>query len=229
MKPHTPTVESYRILQDSGETGHEPLFAALRRVELSPIFSSGEIGPAYSQQLVMRTGIDAVAVIPYVPHADPLQTRVVLRVGQRAAVWLRRMMDLPIAEPEAPARLREVVAGVREWGEYGEAGLKRRAAEELHEEIGLRVSCEELHALGCGFFPSPGIYPEKIYPYRLLLSAAQCEQISAVGDGSSSEAGAATETPTLKEALTLCAGNALQDLKTEICLRRLLAYLRQEL
>lgn len=212
------TVVDYIVVADSGETA-EKKFAELRYVEMQTVMSDGSKGEPQKLIILMRKGIDAVVALPYARVGA--QVLVALRAGQRAAVWLRRHMPLAVAEPNAPALLWECVAGVREWEDKGEEGLRHRAREELEEEIGIAVEESRLQPLGPGAFPSPGMYPERIFFFAVELTENELRSAHAQGDGSSSEAGADVRVLTLKDALRECRSGVITDQKTELALRRL--------
>ena len=211
-------VVDYVVLADSGETAQEK-FAELRHVELQSVMSDGARGEAQKLMILMRKGIDAVVALPFARVGSDIL--VALRAGQRAAVWLRRTMPLAIPEPQAPALLWECVAGVREWQDHGETGLRHRARDELEEEIGIAIVAERLQPLGPAAFPSPGMYPERIFFFSVELSEKELRGAHARGDGSSSEAGAEVRVMTLLEALAECRSGEIVDQKTELALRRL--------
>jgi len=225
-KPYSaPIVVDYQILTDTKETGKER-FASLRQLQIKPIFSDGTQGEQHPCAVLMRHGIDAVMIVPYVLK-NPIETSLVLlRHGQRPAVWLRRHMDLPIQEPDAPARLCELVAGIREWHEHGMEGLLSRACIELKEEVGLHVNPQDLVPLGPGFLPSPGLFPEKIFPFCIELSQDTLQQANPLGDGGVQEMGASIEIMTLKDAILQIDQGIIIDAKTELGLLRLMRFLK---
>jgi ADP-ribose pyrophosphatase len=114
---------------------------------------------------------------------------------------------------------------VLEPGEVGLDALRRRAADEAHEEAGLRVDPATLEPLGGPFFPLPGIVSEKIFllagevarPPGAAVRAAPGE-----GDGSPLEEGAYLVWRELGEALAACERGEIEDAKTELAIRRLL-------
>lgn len=217
-------VVDYKIITDTKETGKEH-FASLRQLQIKPIFSDHTQGEQHPCAVLMRHGIDAVMVVPYV-RQEPIETSLVLlRYGQRPAVWLRRFMELPIQEPDAPARLCELVAGIREWHEHGIEGLRKRACIELQEEVGLHISPEDLVPLGPGFLPSPGLFPEKIFPFCVELSLSALQQANPLGDGGIQEMGASIEIITLQDAIQRVDQGLIIDAKTELGLLRLMRFL----
>ncbi|MGH1341464.1 MAG: NUDIX hydrolase [Nannocystales bacterium] len=166
-----------------------------------------------------RKGPDAVVVALY--HREPGgRVVVLLREGLRPALWLGRPPEeLPLAEPRRIS-LTEVVAGIIERTDVGEAGIRARAAAEAYEEAGFRIDPAAVQFLGAGTFPSPGSMPEKFW-----LTAAQVEDPTAAEvaptDGSPMEEGARCRWMLLPEAIEACVRGDIEDCKTELVLRRL--------
>lgn len=164
-------------------------------------------------------GPDAVVVALYHRGADGRVT-VLLREGLRPALWLGRPPEsLPVGETRR-IMLTEVVAGIVERGDVGEAGIRARAAAEAHEEAGFRIDPAKVQFLGAGTFPSPGSMPEKFW-----LTAAEVEDPSAAEvaptDGSPMEEGATCRWMPLADAIAACVRGDIEDCKSELALRRL--------
>jgi ADP-ribose pyrophosphatase len=116
--------------------------------------------------------------------------------------------------------LTELVAGVLEPEDLGEAGLRARAAAEVLEEAGFAVAPEAIELLGAGgLYPSPGAMVEKFYFACVEVDPAAQQPLS--GDGSPMEEGAQTRWVRLDDALAALLRGELMDLKTELGLRRL--------
>jgi len=164
-------------------------------------------------------GPDAVVLALYHRDSDGRVT-VLLREGLRPALWLGRPPEsLPIGETRR-IMLTEVVAGIVERGDVGEAGIRARAAAEAHEEAGFRIDPARVQFLGAGTFPSPGSMPEKFW-----LTAAEVEDPSAAElaptDGSPMEEGARCRWMPLSDAIAACVRGDIEDCKSELVLRRL--------
>jgi ADP-ribose pyrophosphatase len=115
----------------------------------------------------------------------------------------------------------EIVAGLLEENEKGEAGLRQRAAAELREEAGFTVSPAAIELLGAPFFVAPGIISEKIF-----LAAVDVTGLTnslAEGDGTPMEEGGVLHWRTLASIEAALADGTIQDAKTELALRRFLA------
>jgi ADP-ribose pyrophosphatase len=115
--------------------------------------------------------------------------------------------------------LTELVAGIVEEGDHGEAGLRTRAAAEVLEEGGFVVDPETITLLGAGMLPSPGCLVEKYYFAAVEVDPTTQQHLE--GDGSPMEEGATTRWLTLDEALAACIDGRISDLKTELGVRRL--------
>lgn len=113
----------------------------------------------------------------------------------------------------------ELVAGIVETGDHGEAGLRVRAAHEVHEEAGFAIDPARVILLGAGAAPAPGLLVEKFYFTAVEVDPQA--QTALVGDGSPMEDGATTRWMELDEVIAACVRGEIYDLKTEACLRRL--------
>jgi len=95
----------------------------------------------------------------------------------------------------------------------------RRGALEAKEEAGFPTRPEDVHLLGAGFFPTPGVTDEKVF-----LAEAEVDPLTAgaiEGDGSVMEEGASVIVRELAEAIEACRTGAIPDVKTEVGLLRL--------
>lgn len=200
-------------------------FARLRRCTVQNLREDGSRSQPYALDMLERpVGADAVAVLAYQLGQGPGRpVRVLLRRGLRPVPRLGRAGE-PLREGEVPPiNFLEVVAGVLEAGDMGEAGLRHRAAEELLEEAGLRVSSDQVTRLGPPVYNALGIMAERIY---LCAAPARLDDLEPPpGDGTPLEEGSVPEVYTLAEALEMCAAGGIQDAKTELVLRRLAAWL----
>jgi ADP-ribose pyrophosphatase len=115
--------------------------------------------------------------------------------------------------------LTELVAGIVEEDDHGEAGLRTRAAAEILEEGGFVVDPETILLLGAGMLPSPGCLVEKYYFAAVEVDPTTQQHLE--GDGSPMEEGATTRWLTLDEVLAACMDGRISDLKTELGVRRL--------
>ena len=194
-------------------------FLHVRRLRLCNVHPDGTRSTEWVCDFVERKkGVDAVVVVVHRPGADGVD--VLLRWGLRPAVVLGRPAErLPLAEAPRSLWFCEVVAGIVEVGERGDAAVRQRAVDEVWEEAGLRIAPSALVWLG-STFPSPGMTSER---YLLWAVEVPPEAVAHLppGDGSPMEEGARLEWVSLDEALARCLRGELEDAKTEVILRRL--------
>lgn len=117
----------------------------------------------------------------------------------------------------------EIVAGLLEPTDSGEAGLRHRAAEEVLEEAGYHVSADSIRMLGQPFFVAPGIISEKIF--LCCVDVTGLEAGPPEGDGSPLEEGGAQRWRSRRDLEAAIASGEIQDAKTELGLHRLLVML----
>ena len=194
-------------------------FLALRRLRLRNLRDDGSVSAAYTCDYVVRPyGQDAVIVVVWCRNADGT-IAVLLRDGLRPPLFFGRRPDVaPLPEPAASPWSRELVAGILEVGDHGEAGLRARACAEVAEEAGFEVSPAMVQILGAGTYPSPGGKIEKFYFTAVEVIATTQQPLP--GDGSPMEEGATTCWMPLDAAIQACVTGELCDGKTEIGLRR---------
>lgn len=187
-------------------------FLLLRRMRLRMILADGSRTQEGTWDYVERPmGLDAVVVALYRRRAGAVE--VLLRSGLRVPVQFGR--------PHPPPGLLfpELVAGILERGEESAAAAQRRAADEALEEAGLRIEASGVEMLGPPLYPTPGMCAELFHFVR--AEVRDQEPALPQGDGSPFEEGARLEWVALDEALARCARGEIQDLKTELGLRRL--------
>jgi ADP-ribose pyrophosphatase len=198
-------------------------FLRIRQVHLQNRRCDGSLSPPYFCEFVDRPGYGTDAVVIALWHRQAGgELQVLLRKGLRPALRYGRPADrLPIAEPAPFLLFTELVAGIIEDSDHGEAAIRERAASEAYEEAGLRVSADAVQFLGSRVFPSPGMSPECFY-----LTCAEVDPSQATlppGDGSPMEEGSQQRFVPLTEALAMCDHGEITDAKTELGLRRLAA------
>jgi ADP-ribose pyrophosphatase len=192
-------------------------FLAIRRLRLRNRRDDGSASSPYICDAIVRPyGQDAVVVCVFAQA--PL--RVLVRDGLRPAITLGRDPAVaPLPEPPPALVVTELVAGILEVGDRGEAGLRQRAAHETREEAGFVVDPASIVVLGAGTLPSPGCMVEKFYFTAVEVDPAA--QLPLEGDGSPMEEGATTRWLPLDDAIAACTRGDIADLKTELGLRRL--------
>ncbi|WP_434381242.1 NUDIX hydrolase [Melittangium boletus] len=221
MRTDTGTaVTDIEIIEDFSSTARcDEGFLRLRRLRCRNRRADGSVSEVYRVDVVDRPRLDAVAVVVFRRGASGLE--VLTRMNLRPAAYFRR--DKPMALPDGASYLRveEIVAGLLEPEDRGEAGLRHRAAEEVREEAGYAVRPEDVRLLGAGFFVAPGILSEKVFPAAVDVTGLAPEPPS--GDGSPLEEGGDVRWRPFGELLALCRAGQVPDAKTELCLLRLLA------
>ena len=218
------TIEIDDLIVDSDERTGEGGFLAIRRLRLRNRRRDGSASAPYVCDAIVRPyGQDAVVVAVYAddaPAGADRRVRVLVREGLRPVLALARdAAAAPLPEPAPSIWLAELVAGIVETGDRGEAGLRARAAAEVEEEAGFTVDPANIELLGAGMLPSPGCMIEKFYFAAVRVDPA--EQQPLAGDGSPMEEGARTRWLGLDEAIAACERGDVADLKTELGLRRL--------
>jgi ADP-ribose pyrophosphatase len=193
-------------------------FLAVRRVHLRNRYDDGKLSRPYVVDFATRPkGVDAVVVACY--HRGPQGVQVLVRDGLRPAMRLGRG-GAALPERRDYLFFTELVAGIIEPDDQGEAGLRARAAAEVAEEAGYTVDPAAVELLGAGTFPTPGAMPEKYWLTAVEIADPAAQQ-PLEGDGSPMEEGASTWWMSLDDAIAACLRGDIEDCKTEITLRRL--------
>jgi ADP-ribose pyrophosphatase len=213
-------VTDIEVVEDFTSTGKcDEGFLHVRRLRCRNRREDGSASPVYRVDVIDRPRLDAVAVAIYRRAAGGLE--VMTRHNLRPAAFFRQDKSPAVPDPVRYLRVEEIVAGLLEPSEQGEASLLRRAAEEVREEAGYRVSPEQVEKLGGPFFVVPGILSEKIH--LLAVDVTGLTQGELEGDGSPLEEGATTSWRKLEEAIGACRSGQLADAKTELAFTRLQA------
>lgn len=207
--------EVVSLIVDRDERVGEGGFLTIRRLRLRNRRADGSASATYVCDAVVRPyGQDAVIVAVYAGD------RVLVRDGLRPALALGRdPARSPLLESAPQLTLTELVAGIVEEGDRGEAGLRLRAAHEVHEEAGFVVDPTAIVLLGAGLLPSPGCLVEKYFFTAVEVDPALQQALT--GDGSPMEEGARTRWLQIDDAIAACVRGEITDLKTELGLRRL--------
>lgn len=215
-------LERVEVLRDrSDELGPKDGFLLLQRLLVRNVYDDGTTSAEYPCDIVSRRCVDAVTVVLFARDGD--RVRVGLRENLRVPIWLRRESD-KIAFTDDPRHdtMLETVAGIleREDGEHdlGHA-LRRRAAAEAKEEVGIEVPLEKILDLGGASFPTPGVTDEKVFFQAAEVDFDRAQP--ADGDGSTMEEVGGLVIVELDEAIERCRDGRIADMKTEIALLRL--------
>jgi ADP-ribose pyrophosphatase len=214
------SVTDIEIIEDfSASARCDEGFLRVRRLRCQNRRADGTASKVYRVDVVDRPRLDAVAVLVYRRGASGLE--VLTRMNLRPAAYFRRGKEMTVPDGATYLRVEEIVAGLLEPEDKGEAGLRHRAAEEVHEEAGYEVKPEEIQLLGAGFFLAPGILSEKVFPAAVDVTGK--EPGVPQGDGSPLEEGTHLQWRPIRELLARCRSGEVPDAKTEIALLRLLA------
>ncbi|HEX8821243.1 MAG TPA: NUDIX hydrolase [Archangium sp.] len=221
MRPSShSSVTDIEIIEDFSSTAKcDEGFLRVRRLRCQNRRADGTASKVYRVDVVDRPRLDAVAVLVYRRGTSGLE--VLTRMNLRPAAYFRRGKEMTVPDPATYLRVEEIVAGLLEPEDKGEAGLRHRAAEEVLEEAGYEVKPEEIQLLGAGFFLAPGILSEKVFPAAVDVTGR--EPGVPQGDGSPLEEGTHLQWRPIRELLAMCRRGDVPDAKTEIAILRLLA------
>jgi ADP-ribose pyrophosphatase len=202
-------------------------FLTIRRLIVRNRREDGSLSPQYLCDMLERPmGLDAVVVAIFTRARGPLE--VLLRDALRPSLVLGReggASPTPVADGRDRIRFPELVAGIIEAEDRGEAGVRHRAALEVAEEAGYQVRAEDVLLLGAGSFPLPGIIAERWWLTAVEVTSPD-QQSAADGDGSPMEEGAESRWMPLDAAIAACVSGDIEDAKTELSLRRLKDHLQ---
>lgn len=193
-------------------------FLRLLRPRVRVRFTDGTVSEPFVYDVIDRTRLDAVVIAAHYVGTDG-RRMVFLRTAVRPPVALRPPASRPIPERPTLGNLWELPAGLVETDEQSAEGLRRCAARELFEELGLEVAPEALRELGPSTFPSPGVVGERHFFFHVEVEPSR--RVKPPEDGSALEHNALIAAIPLDEALDLARAGELEDAKTELGLRRL--------
>jgi len=153
---------------------------------------------------------------------------ILTRQALRPAAYFRKDKMPTLADGKEYLFCEEVVAGLLEPEDLGQAGLLQRAALEVEEEAGIAIAPEAVVVLGPPVFVAPGILSEKIFMTAVDVTGKP--QTEPKGDGSPMEEGGKLRWRSIDELKQAIASGEIQDAKTEVVLHRFLAspWLHQE-
>ena len=195
-----------------------PGFLRLRRMILRVAFADGTTSEPFEYDSIDRARLDAVVVAAHYRGADG-RRQVLLRSALRPPVALRPRETSPVEEKPSLGSLWELPAGLVEADERSPEGLRRCAARELHEEVGVEVSPDAMHPLGPSSFPAPGVIGERHFFFHVEIDPSRVHVPTE--DGSALERQAQVIAVDLGRAIELTRTGSIEDEKTELALRRL--------
>jgi ADP-ribose pyrophosphatase len=204
--------------REDARPGWERPFLSLHRLTVANALSDGTESAAYAYDAVLRVHLDAVVLL--LTTGDPRRPEVLLRACVRPPLLLRQGREHPLPEPDPTGILWELPAGLLEPGDRGVAGLLSRAAAEAFEETGYRLEPADFALQPGAPFVTPGTLPERIHFVTARIADAGKREHPA-GDGSPVEQGTRIRWLGLAEALAACEAGEIEDMKTELGLRRL--------
>lgn len=193
-------------------------FLGLRRVIMRVLYADGTVSEPFEYDAIGRGRLDAVVIAAHY-RGDDGRRRVILRSALRPPVALRSAEESPIPERPPLGGLWELPAGLVEADERSAEGLRRCAARELLEEVGVTVAPESLAPLGPSGFPAPGIIGERHFFFHVEIDPTQLHVPTE--DGSPLERHALLVAIPVDDAIALTRSGVLEDEKTELALRRL--------
>lgn len=216
---HAP-VTRLDVVEDFTSTGRcDEGFLHVRRLRVRNERADGSHSPVYRVDVIDRPRLDAVAVLVWRRAASGFEF--LTRQNLRPAAYFRGDKVPTVPDGRSHLFCEEIVAGLLENEDSGEAGVRHRGAEEVFEEAGYRVDAARVTLLGAPFFVAPGILSEKIF-----LAATDVTGLDATppgGDGSPLEEGGVTQWRTQASLQLALSDGTIQDAKTELALARFLA------
>lgn len=213
-----PLPPKHTLLRDETPVPPGPPFLRVHREMFRLRFENGDLSELFAYDTVHRTRLDAVVIAAHF-RGDDGQRHVYLRSALRPPVATRPIEARPF--PEAPdlGSLWELPAGLVEEDERSPEGLVACVVRELHEELGFDVDPASIRALGPSAFPAPGMIGERHHYFHVEVDPAR--RAIPLEDGSPLERHAAIVTAAVPALLDLARQGGLEDLKTELALRRL--------
>lgn len=218
--PHA-AVTDIEIVEDFSATARcDEGFLQIRRLRARNHRADGTVSPIYRIDVVDRPRLDAVAVLVYRSRRDG-ELEFFTRENVRPAAHFRRDKVPIIPDGRSHLVCEEIVAGLLEATDLGQAGVRSRAANEVAEEAGFRVAVDRVELLGAPFFVAPGIISEKIF--LCAVDVTGVTQNMPEGDGTPLEEGGRMRWRTAIDLRNACLVGDIQDAKTELALNRFLA------
>jgi len=204
-----------------GEAAVRP-YLSLYRLTARSTYTDGTASAPYPYDAVLRKWLDAVAII-LIAQIDS-EPAILLRAAVRPPMLIRHLAYTPIPAETAPVCVWELPAGLIEPGDEGESGIVRRAVYETLEETGFRIDAGQVRLLPGAPYVTPGVLPERIWFALVHVEDAEVRE-HPVGDGSPLEDHAECRWVALGRAIEMCDAGEIDDMKTELGIRRAVALL----
>jgi ADP-ribose pyrophosphatase len=215
-----PRVTALETVEDFSATARcDEGFLRLRRLRVRNRRADGSVSEVYRVDVIDRPRLDAVAALVYRRGVEGA-LEFLTRQNLRPAAAFRAGKQTVMPDGRSHLFCEEIVAGLLELEDEGEAGVRHRAAEEVLEEAGYRVDPRSVRLLGPPFFVAPGILSEKIFLTSVDVTGLAGQAPG--GDGSPLEEGGEVRWRTLDSLEAALQSGEIQDAKTELALRRFL-------
>lgn len=198
-------------------------YLTLYRLQLKNAYRDGSFSEEYSYDAVLRKWLDAVVMILFTTINGKLH--ICLRACIRPPLLIRHQRHTPIAETGQLVYLWELPAGLLEDDDVGEAGILQRAHKEILEETGYWVPPIRIKRMRSAPFLNAGVIPERIW-YTFAEIVDPKKRSVPKGDGSAIEENSAIKWVELESALTMCEDGTIDDMKTELGIRKFACYLQ---
>jgi ADP-ribose pyrophosphatase len=215
--PPLPKIALELLQQSLDAAAGEHAFLHIRRQLFRAHFPDGTQSQPFWYDSVDRSRLDAVVIAAHY-RGEHDQRMVFLRSALRPPI-VRGPAEPALPDTSTLAGLWELPAGLVELDEQSPQGLRRCAARELYEEVGLTVDPNDLRELGRPVFPAPGMIGERQFFFHIEVDPAR--RVTPPEDGSVLERGAVIATLPVLEAIAQSRSGEIEDSKTELGLRRL--------
>lgn len=206
-------------------------FLRLTRRRVRNRYEDGSHSGWYSVESAHSPFKDAVVLCLYAGQSNGQEVKVMLRRSPRPAVALRPKDPVlnALDEVKQDGSIWELPAGGIETTdlEPGGGGIKGRACLEAWEEGGFKMPPQNLISLGPAPFSAPALCSERLHYFAARVDPD--DALPPPGDGHPLEVGAETRFVFLDQALEWCRLGRIIDLKTEVGLGRLRAWLKNTL
>ncbi len=215
-----PSVTELEVVEDFTSTARcDEGFLHVRRLRVRNRRADGSHSEVYRVDVVDRPRLDAVAVLVW--RRGDAGLEFLTRQNLRPAAHFRAGKVPTVPDGRDHLFCEEIVAGLMEGEDHGEAGVRHRAACEVLEEAGFSVPDARVTLLGQPFFVAPGILSEKIFLAHVDVTGLTGGEPTT--DGSPLEEGGTLRWRSLESLRGAFASGEIQDAKTELALSRFLA------